>query len=77
MEDVLYDKLLDTKLHLRDTHEHFNTYSAQDLIKLIKAALNNTRKVPQGIKLLYELEQRIAEIRQLLEQEKLENLMGK
>lgn len=77
MEDVLYDKLLDTKLHLRDTQEHFSTYSAQDLIKLIKAALNNRRKLPEGIKLLYELEQRIAEVRHLLEQEKLENLMGK
>ena len=76
MEDLLYGKLLDIITSLRDAHKHFLTYSARDLVKLIEAALHNIRKLPEGINILYDLEKRIREVRELLEQEKLENLMG-
>ena len=76
MEDILYPKLLDTTLVLRDTQEHFKTYSAQDLVKLIRSALQNKRKEPEGMKLLYDLEKRIAEIRHIIEEERLKNLMN-
>ena len=76
VEDVLYFKLLDTKLVLRDTQEHFKTYSAKDLVRLIDATLQNKRKEPEGMKLLYDLEKRITEIRNIIEEERLKNLMN-
>ena len=75
-EDLLYGKILDTKLVLRDAEEHFKIYSAQDLIKLIKSALLNKRKEPEGIRLLFDLEKRITEIRCIIEEERLKNLMN-
>lgn len=76
-EDSLYGKLLDTTLVLRDTQEHFKINSAQDLIKLIKSAIHNKRKEPEGIKMLYDLEKRITEIRLIIEEERLKNLEAK
>lgn len=75
-EDLLYGKLLDTKLVLRDTADHFKVYSAYDLVKLIEAAIQNKHKQPEGIKLLYELEKRITEVRHIIEEERLKNLMN-
>lgn len=76
MEDILYSKLLDTKLVLRDTQDHFKTYSAENLVKLIGTSLKNKRKEPEGMKLLYDLEKRITEIRHMIEEERLKNLMN-
>lgn len=76
MSDLLYGKILDTKLVLRDTQEHFNTYSAKDFIKLIHLALLNKRKEPEGIRLLFDLERRITELRCIIEEERLKNLMN-
>ena len=76
MEDILYSKLLDTKLVLRDTQDHFKTYSAENLVKLIRTSLKNKRKEPEGMKLLYDLEKRITEIRHIIEEERLKNLMN-
>uniref|UniRef100_A0A6C0DI64 Uncharacterized protein n=1 Tax=viral metagenome TaxID=1070528 RepID=A0A6C0DI64_9ZZZZ len=76
VEDILYTKLLDTKLVLRDTQEHFKTYSAKDLVNLIRSALHNKRKNPEGIKLLYDLEKCITDLRHLMEEERLKNLMN-
>lgn len=75
-EDLLYSKMLDTKLVLRDTQDHFKTYSARDLVKLIEAAIHNKRKEPEGIKLLYDLEKRIAEVRHIIEEERSKNMEG-
>jgi len=76
VKDALYGKLLDATLVLRDTREHFKTYSANDLIKLIETAIHYKRKEPEGMKLLYDLEKRITEIRHLIEEERLKNLMN-
>ena len=73
-EDVLYPKLLDLKLVLRDTQDHFMTYSARDLLNLIHSSVQNKRKQPAALDLLYELETRIAEVRHLIEQERFKNL---
>lgn len=75
--DSLYSKLLDTKLVLRDTQEHFNIYSAQDLVKLIDTAIHNKRKEPVGIRLLFDLEIRIMELRCIIEEERMKNLLSK
>ena len=77
MSDLLYAKILDTKLVLRDAQEYFKIYSAQDLVKLIDAAIHNKRKEPEGIKLLFDLERRIAEVRCIIEEERLKNLLPK
>jgi hypothetical protein len=76
VEDILYTKLLDTKLVLRDTQEHFKTYSAKDLVNLIRSGLHNKRKNPEGIKLLYDLEKCITDLRHIMEEERLKNLMN-
>jgi hypothetical protein len=77
MSDLLYGKILDTKLVLRDTQEYFKVYSAQDLVKLIDAAIHNKRKEPEGIKLLFDLERKITEVRCIIEDERLKNLLPK
>jgi hypothetical protein len=59
----IYSKLLDARLVLRDTAEYFRIYSAQDMNRLIEAAIHNKKKVPAGIKALYDLEQRIMAVR--------------
>jgi hypothetical protein len=76
VEDVLYGKMLDMKLVLRDTQEHFNIYSANDLVKLIHSSTHNRRNRPIEIQLLFDLEKRITEIRHLIEAERLKNLMN-
>jgi len=73
-EDVLYAKILDVKFVLEDTHDHFNTYSARDLMNLIYSSAQNKRKPPAALELLYELETCIAEFRNLIEQERFKNL---
>ena len=77
VEDILYDKMLDMKLVLRDTEEHFKVYSANDLIKLIHSSTHNKRNRPIEIQLLFDLEKRITEIRHIIEGERLKNLMPK
>jgi len=59
----IYPKLLDTLLVLRDTAEIFRIYSAQDMKRIIEAAVSNKKKMPAGIQALYDLEQRIAATR--------------
>ena len=77
VEDVLYGKMLDMKLVLRDTAEHFKIYSAQDLIKLIHSSTHNKRNRPIEIQLLFDLEQRIADIRKIIEDERIKNILIK
>ena len=60
---VLYNKIFDTKLVLRDAQQHFLGYSANDIKKLVNSGLTAKRGTPSGLKLLYELEQRIADLR--------------
>jgi len=62
----LYPKLLDILLVLRDTAEFFRVYSASDLKDLIEASLHNKKKMPEGIRRLYDLERRIAEVQALI-----------
>lgn len=76
VEDVLYGKMLDMKLVLRDTEEHFKIYSAQDLIKLIHSSTHNKRNRPVEIQLLFDLEKRITEIRHIIEEERIKNLIN-
>lgn len=76
VEDVLYAKMLDMKLVLRDTAEHFKIYSAQDLIKLIHSSTHNKRNRPIEIQLLFDLEKRITEIRHIIEEERIKNLIN-
>ena len=76
VEDILYGKMLDMKLVLRDTEEHFKIYSAKDLIHLIYSSTHNKRNRPIEIQLLFDLEKRITEIRHLIESERLKNLMN-
>lgn len=75
MEDVLYGKMLDMKLVLRDTQEYFKVYSANDLVKLIHSSTHNKRKRPVEIQLLFDLEKRITEIRHMIEEERIKNLV--
>lgn len=60
MEDKLYDKIFDILLVLRDTREHFQTYSAADIKKLIAS------KRKAALKKLYNLESMIADLRKSL-----------
>jgi hypothetical protein len=69
-ENVIYGKLLDVLIVLKDEASYFIGHSARDLVKLIEAASHNKKRDPEGIRRLYELENRIREVRLLLEQEK-------
>ena len=60
---VLYNKILDTKIVLRDAQQHFLGYSAIDIKKLIESGITAKRGTPAGLKLLYELERQIADLR--------------
>jgi hypothetical protein len=60
---TLYNKIFDTKLVLRDAQEHFLGYSANDIKKLVNSGMTAKRGTPAGLKLLYELEQQIADLR--------------
>jgi hypothetical protein len=55
-----YDKIFDILLMLRDTREHFQTYSASDIKKLIASK----RKL--ALKRLYKLESMITDLRESL-----------
>lgn len=55
-----YDKIFDILLMLRDTREHFKTYSAADIKKLIASK----RKL--ALKRLYKLESMITDLRESL-----------
>ena len=61
----LYEKLFDTLLVLRDTREHFCTYSAKDIKALIAVKLKSVRE-PRALQQLYQLETMITELRLLL-----------
>jgi hypothetical protein len=70
-EDVLYGKMLDTKLVLRDTQEYFRIYSAKDLVNLIHSSIHNKRQPPKEMQMLFDLEKRITEVRHIIEEERL------
>lgn len=57
MEDMLYDKLFNTLLTLRDARDHFKCYSATDLKRLIAS------KKKKAMQHLYNLEAEIADLR--------------
>jgi hypothetical protein len=69
-ENVIYGKLLDVLVVLKDEASYFIGHSARDLVKLIQSAIHNKKRDPEGIRRLYELENRIREVRLLLEEEK-------
>ena len=73
-EDLLYTKILDVKLYIRDSYENFKIYSASDLVKLIERSIHTKRKIPLEIEMLFEIERRITEIRHSIEEERLKNL---
>ena len=69
--DTLYEKLFNTLLYLRDAREHFRTYSAQDIKKLIHSKMAaKTLKEPKALGELYALEKEIRELREAMELEK-------
>ena len=63
----IYSKLLDIILVVKGIRDRCSPYSATDLTILIDAALHNTKKMPNGIQVLYDLEQRIAAVRAAIE----------
>lgn len=70
-----YEKIMNTLLTLRDTAEHFQIRSAQDIKKLIKAKLEaKTLKEPKDLGILYALEKEIRELREGMEAAKSEEL---
>lgn len=69
-ENVIYGKLLDILIVLKDEASYFIGHSARDLVKLIHSAIHNKKRDPEGIRRLYDLENRIREVRLLLEEEK-------
>jgi hypothetical protein len=69
-ENVIYGKLLDILIVLKDEASYFIGHSARDLVKLIESAIHNKKRVPEGLQRLYDLENRIREVRLLLEEEK-------
>ena len=65
---MLYEKILDIFLVLRDTREQFMTYSAQDIKKLIESKIKSkTTKEPKALQELYKLEAMISELRKAME----------
>jgi len=68
--NVVYSKLLDTIIVLKQAVEHFKVYSANDLTKVIDSSIRNKRREPEGIQRLYNLEKRITEVRELLAEQK-------
>jgi hypothetical protein len=67
--DKLYEKILYTKIELRDTYDHFQTYSATDIKGLLAANLKNKRE-PAALVRLYKLESMIGELRTSLRAER-------
>ena len=64
-----YEKILETKIELRDTYDHFRPYSATDIKALIAANLKNKR-TPAALVRLYKLESMIGELRTCLRAER-------
>jgi len=64
-----YEKILDTKIELRDAYDHFRPYSASDIKALIAANLKNKRE-PAALVRLYKLESMIGELRTFLRAER-------
>jgi hypothetical protein len=64
-----YEKILETKIDLRDTYDHFRPYSASDIKALIAANLKNKRE-PAALVRLYKLESMIGELRTFLRAER-------
>jgi hypothetical protein len=58
----LYEKFLDTKLVLRDVYDHFRTYSASDIKKLIDSKMKSVHE-PKALQHLYKLELMIVDLR--------------
>jgi hypothetical protein len=72
-EDMLYGKILDAKLVMRDLAEHFRTYSARDIEKLIQAKMKaKTLREPAALQELYRLEEIIRDLRESMEEAKSE-----
>ena len=69
-DNQIYSKLLDILILLREDADHFRSYSAKDLTKMIDASIHNKRREPEGIQRLYSLEKRITEVRELLAEQK-------
>ena len=64
MSDKLYEKILNILLTLRDVREHFHTYSAQDIKRLIDSKMAAKMREPKALAQLYELEKLIANLRE-------------
>ena len=69
-DNQIYSKLLDILIVLKEDADHFRSYSAQNLTKMIDASIHNKRREPEGIQRLYSLEKRITEVRELLAEQK-------
>ena len=69
----LYEKILDIKLTLRDTESLFRVYSAQDIKNLISAKMNNVRREPANLQILYKLGDMINKLREDMDAAKAQN----
>ena len=65
----LYEKLLDIIIVLGDTRQHFHTFSAPDIKRLIASKLKSKRE-PLDLQHLYRLEKMITELRHAFIEEK-------
>ena len=70
-EDVLYNKILDMMLVLRDTSQEFKIFSAHDIVKLISHKLRRKTE-PAELQCLFQLERMITDLRLTFEKAKLE-----
>ena len=61
-----FHNLRDTLITLQHVASEFKTYSAPDITRLIKAALNS-KGTPTALRHLYELEEMIADLRGIIE----------
>ena len=66
VEDVAFHKLRETLILLQHVASEFKTYSAPDITRLIKAALKS-KGTPTALRHLYELEEMIAQLREIIE----------
>ena len=65
LDSKLYEQVFNTLRELRDTRDHFHTYSATDIKHLIASKLKSVRE-PRALQKLYKLEAMITELRLLL-----------
>ena len=66
VEDAAFYKLRETLILLQHVASEFKTYSAADITRLIKAALNS-KGTPTALRHLYELEEMIGQLREIIE----------